>query len=77
MPKTSKDFQVTLNFSSTLEIKQALTAVGYFNSQKGEYAGAARNFVEQGYKAWLGRLSEKDRKEFDEILAKTKITVTK
>lgn len=76
-PKLHKDFEITLNFGHTLAMKQALTAVGYFSSSKGEYAGAARNLLERGYKSWLATLTEKERKEFDEILERCKLIVTK
>lgn len=76
MPKNSKDFPVTLNFSSTLEMKQQLVAVGYFMGSGGEYSSAARNFLSKAYRAWLGTLTDKERREFDEILARCQIIVS-
>lgn len=77
MPKLSKDFDTTLNFGVELELKQNLVAVGYLQQHKGEYAGAARNLLWGAYKAWLAALSPRDRKDYDEILANVRVTITK
>lgn len=77
MPKNAKDFPSTLNFSSTLEMKQQITAAGYLLGSGGEISGAARNFLQRGFRAWLATLTEKERKEFDEILERCKLIVTK
>jgi hypothetical protein len=77
MPKLSKDFETTLNFGVELELKQVLVAMGYLTAHKGEYASPARNLLWNGYREWLGRLTPRERKEFDAILANVKIQVTK
>lgn len=77
MPKTSKDFTATLNFGVDLDTKQHLTAIGYFTQAKGEYASPARNFLKRSIKDWYRNLSERDRKDFDEILANVRIQVVK
>lgn len=76
-PKLSKDFDTTLNFGVEIELKQVLVAMGFLQQRKGEYAGAARNLLWGAYKAWLSSLSARDRKDFDEILANVKLTITK
>lgn len=77
MPKTSKDFDVTLNFGVDLATKQNLVAMGYFLQSKGEYASVARNLLKRSFAKWRDDLSEKDRKDFDEILSNVKIQITK
>lgn len=77
MPKTSKDFDCTLNFGVTLEMKQNLIAMGYFMSAKGEYAGVSRNLLKRSFSDWLHDLSDKERQDFNEILANVKIQVDK
>lgn len=77
MPKLSKDFDTTLNFGVELELKQALVAVGYLQQRKGEYASAARNFLWIQYRRWLEGLSERERRDFESILANVRITVTR
>lgn len=77
MPKLAKDFDTTLNFGVELELKQNLVAMGYLTARKGEYASPARNLLWQAYRRWHESLSERDRKDFNEILANVKIQVTK
>jgi len=77
MPKNSRDFPSTLNFGVDLQTKQELVAYGYFMGQGGEYASGARNFIQGHYRQWYGGLTDKQRKEFDEILANVKIRITK
>lgn len=77
MPKLSKDFDTTLNFGVELELKQNLVAAGYLLHRKGEYAGPARSMLWGAYKAWLGGLSPRDRKDFDEILTNVRLSITK
>lgn len=77
MPKNSKDFGATLNVGVTLELKQQLTAMGYYQGGKGEYASPVRNLLKRGFDAWYRGLPDADRKEFDTILANTKIIVVK
>lgn len=75
MTKTGKDFETTLNFGTTLEMKQQMTAMGYFLTGKKEYSSAARNMIQRGFRAWLAGLSDKEKREFDEILERVKIMV--
>jgi hypothetical protein len=75
MPKTNRDFPSTLNFGSTVEMKQLLTAIGYFQNGKREYASPARNMIKQGVDAWLSRLTPREREEFNKILENVKIEV--
>lgn len=75
MPKTAKEFPCTINLSTTLEIKQSLVAMGYLQGDGGKYASAARNCMTRGFRAWLAGLSDRERKEFDEILERVKIMV--
>lgn len=77
MPKLSKDFDTTLNFGVELELKQVLTAMGYFQGRKGEYSSPARNLLWGAYRKWYAALSERDRKDYDSILANVKLAVTK
>jgi hypothetical protein len=77
LPKLAKDFDTTLNFGVELELKQNLVAMGYLTQRKGEYASPARNLLWQAFKRWREGLSERDRKDFDKILANVKITITK
>ena len=76
MPKTSKDFNATLNFGVDLDLKQKLTAIGYFTQRKGEYASPARNFLHLQVDSFLQGLSAKQRADFESILANVRITVT-
>jgi hypothetical protein len=77
MPKIGKDWDTTLNFGSTLAMKQYLVAMGYFSGMGGEYASPARNLIEQHYREWLAALSGTERKRFDEILGNVKLMITK
>lgn len=77
MPKTHKEFPSTLNFGVDLRTKQVLTAIGYMTGQGGEYASPARNFIAKQISVFMDGLSEKERKEFNEILKNVEIQVTK
>jgi len=51
-----------------------LIAIAYHRGQKGKYAAPARDFIAKGIADYKRGLSDKDRKEFEEILASVKLT---
>lgn len=77
MPKNSRDFPCTINLGVSLEMKQALVAAGYYNGEGGEISSRARNYIKRAHDTWLFSLTPAERKEYDQILANVKITVTK
>jgi len=77
MPKNGRDFPCTINLGVDLETKQGVIAMGYLSGQGGEYASVVRNLVKRGLRRWVESLGEKERKEYDEILANVRIQVTK
>ena len=77
MPKNGRDFPCTLNFGVDLATKQKLVAMGYATGGGGEIASPARNMLKRGFDLWYDALSERERKEYREILKNVLITVTK
>ena len=72
MPKMRKDFPEQLSTSTTLEMKQKLTAIGYMMGAGGQYSAALRNLLADAIRRYIDGLDERKRAEYENILSNIK-----
>lgn len=73
MPKTNRDFPDRLDVSVPVKLHQEMVAIAYYMGLGRIYAPIARNYCEAGVREFLGKLGEKERARFDEILQNVQI----
>lgn len=73
MSKRSRDFPDQLSIASTEAMRHELIALGYLWGMGGEYNAPARNLLAKGIELEKEKMSEKQRREYDEILLNVQI----
>lgn len=73
MPKKTIDFTDKFIVLCRPGTRDHLVAISYFRGEAGTYAGPARDMIARGIREFLERLTDADRKRFEEILQNVKI----
>jgi len=73
MPKKTRDFPARIDFLATDEMRDQLVAISYLMGAGGEYSTPARNLLKRAIDNHMEGLSDKERTEFDEILANVRL----
>jgi len=74
MPKMKMEYPDQVNVLCKAGTLDLLRAIGYYRGEKGRYAGAAKDFIQEGIKRWVESLSPTEKKRFESILETVKAT---
>ena len=74
MPKMKMEYPDQVNVLCKGGTLDLLRAIGYYRGEKGRYAKAAKDFIQEGCKRWIESLSSTERKRFESILETVKAT---
>ena len=73
MPKRGTALPARLDFWTTAVQRAQVVAIAYQTGQAGEHAGACRMLLTKGIQAYMAGLSERERAEYDKIMARVRV----